>query len=156
MFSPDTVPRFLLSVWRPARPARPLAAFPDGESTALPFDPDLLYEQVYAWSPREDVWGSISDSYTTNTLRHTLVDGFNPYLDPNKRSMQHFKDAVAMLGETLQGHAANISWSDCEHVVEKSGQQTVLRSNTTLALYWHLRWVVAVFEHLPGASVTVR
>jgi len=151
----ESAARFFLSVWRPARPFRPLAAFPDGQSQQLSLNPDMLHEQIYTWCPEEEIWGGIIDSEITNLLRSKLIDGFNPYLEPAKRTMTHFADAVRTLGEVLINHGASISWSECEAVAERSDQES-LRANTALALYLHLQWVLQVFEHLPGATVTVR
>jgi hypothetical protein len=147
--------RFQLSVWRPARPTRPVALFPDG-SQQLSLNPDMLYEQIYAWCPEEEIWGGISDSQTTNMLRGQLIDNFNPYIEPAKRTMEHFAAAVGALGGALANKPSTISWSDCEAWADKSDQRSGFRANTALALHLHLQWVLRVFEHLPGATVTIR
>jgi len=152
----ESAARFFLSIWRPARPVRPLAAFPDGQSQTLSLNPEMLYEQIYAWSPDEEIWGGIRDSQTTNLLRTQLIDSFNPFLDPTKRTMAHFADAVGSLGDALAADGTLISWSECEELADKSDPETGLRANTALALHLHLKWVLQVFEHLPGATVTVR
>lgn len=149
--------RFLLAVWRPARFERQLTNFAAVEATSRAFETEDLHEQMYIWSPDEDVWGGIRDSTKTNVIRTVLVEGFSPFREPQSRGMAQLREALNELREVVYSPDA-VDWSECEAFVnsEQADSESNLRANTLLALYLHLHWLHRVFENVPGASVTIR
>lgn len=115
-----------------------------------------LHEQIYSWEPEADVWGSLTDRDETLKLRTALVEAFDPSKRVTERSILQLEEALAVLRSVLLVPAAS-GWSDCSETAGDSpSEQINLRANTALLLYRHLEWVVGVFRHVPGASVTVR
>lgn len=155
----ESATRLHLAIWRPARLARPIVAFSEGNLSAAgsgPLNLDLLYEQIYSWSTQEEIWGGILNPELTNMLRTALIETFDPYSEPLGRSMNRFADAVEKLGRVVHNQRNSIQWSDCESLGDKSDPDTGLRADLALALYRHFSWVLRTFENVPGAMVTIR
>lgn len=148
---------FRLAIWRPAQPERYLCYFP-GASSGSPssFQVEDLHEEVYSWDPGEDdVWASFNDGSTSDSLRSALVRQFAPDVPPTQRSMRHFATWVAQLRQALASGDTAL-WGETQQEVITRDQTLNLRSNLALGLLLHVEWLVEVFEHLPGASVSVR
>lgn len=85
-----------------------------------------------------------------------LLDSFSPDLPPTDR-------AISKLDAVLDGFARvlkkieSVAWAESEEVPEgDDADVTNLRANTVAALYNQLHWILKVFRHVPGASVTIR
>jgi len=132
-------------------------AFARSDESSETAEANDLYEQLYTWSPKEDIWGGIRDSNKTNLVRMALIERFSPFLPPEQRSMAQFFAALEELEKVVADESA-VAWSECEGeaVTEFAEGENNLRANTPLALYRHLRWIHRVFQNVPGASVTIR
>lgn len=143
---------FRLSVWKPANLARRFMVCSSAQ-TNLECE---LHEQMYSWEPDEDVWGSLKDGEQTRRARTALIEAFDPSKPVSERSISHLEQALLILADVL-GTPGATAWSDCNEAVEmRPGDQINLRANTVLLLFRQLEWVLGVFRHVPGASVTVR
>ena len=156
----EGVPRFRLSVWRPAQSGRLLDyALSDADlaKAGLIFDVARLQEEIYHWTPgQEDVWSCITDGKTTNDLRELLFEGFAPNRSPEQRSMEYFRQSVDKFGTALVRDEVS-TWADMEQTVKASLRESAnLRGNSALSLWHHMEWIVRTFGSVPGASVTIR
>ena len=143
---------FRLSVWKPANLTRRFMVC-SSDQTNIECE---LHEQMYSWEPDEDVWGGLKDREQTRRARAALVEAFDPSKPVSDRSISHLEEALRILADVL-GTAGATGWSDCNETVGlRSDDQINLRANTVLMLSRHLEWVLNVFRHVPGASVTVR
>jgi hypothetical protein len=151
----DNTKAFRLTVWRPlARERRIAFEKPDsaGDRPLLPAD--SLYEAIYEWQPKIDVWASIETPEVTNELRE-LISRFDPFEPALNRTIAHLGLFLEKLQEIHLGGGGR--WADCEIPADETGDTDVqFRSNTALALHRHLQWVHDTFQHVPGAEITIR
>jgi hypothetical protein len=161
---PDGIARVRLSVWCPAQFNRPLdysVAATDqedgGSAEGWSFESARLQEEVYYWHPsQEDVWGCIQDKNLASELRDRFVQGFDPSLPPQSRSVPKFAAAVEFMREKLS-HDGATSWADAMQIVAIGREDELnLRANSAITLLRHLQWVAQTFGNVPGASVAIR
>lgn len=153
----ETETPFRLSVWRPARLARPLTleSEADGRPRCSELSVEALHEQVYTWEPQEDVLIGEADRSTADQIREVLVERFNPHRPPADRSFDRFRDALETIGTVLAIRTA--VWSECQTCARGlDDPDTLLRSDPLRGLHLHLTWIFGVFKDVPGASVAVR
>jgi hypothetical protein len=143
---------FRLAVWKPANPTRRFMVLSAKDS---PFDYQL-HEQIYSWEPDGvDIWGSLRESTLMPAARAALIEAFDPNKPVKDRGLDQLRKAVEVLGRILKKKDAT-DWSECEEYIKMGDDQINMRANTILLLHRHLDWIVKVFAHVPGASVTVR
>ena len=153
----ETEPPFRLSVWRPARLARPLTLESEGagQPPCSELSVEALHEQIYTWVPQEAGVISEADPSTANQIREVLVERFNPHHPPADRSFGRFRDALETISNVLARREA--VWSECETRARGlEDPDTLLRSDPLRGLHLHLTWIFGVFKDVPGASVAVR
>ena len=153
----ETETPFRLSVWRPARLARPLTldSEADGQPRCSELSVEALHEQVYTWEPQEDVLIGEADRSTADQIREVLVERFTPQRPPADRSFDRFRDALETISEVLAKRQP--VWSDCQTRARGlDDPDTLLRSDPLRGLHLHLTWIFGVFKDVPGASVAVR
>lgn len=145
--------QFRLSVWRPHRAERPIAL----PLLELPFRPERLQEEIYRWTPRDNqVWGSISDATVSKSVRDVLMSTFAPDLPPDQRSVTIFRRTLTLI-EALVSPPGVTEWQETAETTAQSRTRSWnLRGNGMLAGIKHLDWIASTFEHVPGASVTIR
>jgi hypothetical protein len=157
--------QFRLSVWRPARLGRQLHYFPEvGESIAAQHDPtgrllehSALQEELYLWDPgKEDIWSSIKDSKIEESFRDSFLRPFAPSLAPKSRSLAAFGAALMQFRKTAGPALSASPWALANQEALFGGERVNLRTHSLLAVLNHLSWIFATFEHVPGASVTIR
>jgi hypothetical protein len=147
---------FRLSVWRPARLTSTLNYPSHGVTDkSFLFEPGLLQEEVYVWDPGQNDIFSALDKDLAKQFHEMLSETFNEDSKPEKRSIAQLAKIVTDFGLRLR--KSEISWTPSEEVVSQGpcdGEN--FRVNAPLALLNHLSWLIRVFEHVPGASVTIR
>ena len=154
-----------VSVWRPIRFGRELhyvARDSPGSATAAPFDlpsqftRDRLAEQIYTWSPAEDVWGGLHDENARSRLKEILMKNFDPALSPAERGLDKLATFLDSLEQVLQKPGATAWMTTSEQALESSSGEVFFRMSPTLALAMQLRWILESFRHVPGLSLIVR
>jgi hypothetical protein len=147
---------FRLTVWRPFAHDRRLARESPGSGGETPLvQADGLYEAIYEWQPRVDVWSSLTETVLTNELRELLVQRFNPYEPPSNRTFAELEKVLARVGEIVSDGKGK--WTECELAVDDNFDSDIsFRANTIVALQRHLEWLYDVFHNVPGAALTIR
>jgi hypothetical protein len=154
-----------VSVWRPIRFGRELhyvaGNSPDTATTApldLPsqFTRDRLAEQIYTWSPAEDVWGGLRDENARSQLKDLFLNTFDPALSPAERGLDKLATFVDSLERVLEKSGATAWMTTAEQVLESSSGDVFFRISPTLALAMQLRWILESFRHVPGLHLIVR
>lgn len=144
----DEQPYLQLSVWVPARVPGTLMSYASSEIVGLTTDQLNLYEQVYSWASKEDIWAGIREATTITRAREMLSQDFAPTLPPEERGFDRFQELILEL-EKLCNDA---EWTDCL----QGGPEERYRANHLLVVKNHFDWVYRLFRNLPGASVTLR
>jgi len=153
----DTERQFRLSVWRPARLTSVFDYPVDGSNSAsFVFEADRLQEQIYVWDPGENDIFSALDKDLAEQFHMKLFGNFPPDLDPGKRSIDQFAKVIDELILTLRKSKPNRWAPSTEKVSQGQADDENLRVDVPLALLNHLLWLIRVFAHVPGASVTIR
>lgn len=145
-------------MWRPSRLAKGLAQYSDGRDGAtfskVPA-PEHFYEAAYSWSTREDIWGGVVDGKTTTQLRELLMTRFSPTNPPDKRGMNALAHALNEM-RPLLSQSELITWQDLSEQADDLDSDPITRANLIVALFHHLSWVYAIYQDIPGASITIR
>lgn len=153
---------FTLGVWRQLRFGRELYYVNSGGGPAenhvvVDASPiDRLYEQIFSWSPVEDVWGGIHESEVREDLRLRFLSAFRYDVDPTERGIPAMVDFV--------GHLRTVAMrSDCTAIIDGRTIMgdgptagTNIRFVPTLAFLNHLQWIVESFMEVPNVSIMVR
>ena len=87
-------------------------------------------------------------------IRNLIVTHFDPSLPPEQRSMKKLGDALERMRTAVASN--EVDWQDCLTQEKEGDADVALRANTAISLYNHFEWIFRTFEHMPGASVTVR
>lgn len=146
-----------LAVWRPAKLQRRLAKESEGGQEWPVAALDSLYEEIYRWHLREDIWAVVADDTTRANLMSLLVEGLNPELSPRDRGIQKLQTVIAGFDQAVRGGAT--SWAPCEQQLLaglEDDDETRLRADRLLSFTHHLRWIHQVFGSIPGMNVTIR
>ncbi len=159
-----------LSAWRPVRSQQELhyshvksgsdhnslITVGDEQSKSFSFSKNNLFEQIYSWSTREDVWGGICGEEIRVELKDLLFSSFSEGLSPAERGTSRMAHFLGKLSETIMQPGAT-DWMFCEQVNDEIGYETMpLRISPTVALFHHLSWVYETFHSVPSISFTVR
>jgi hypothetical protein len=158
------MPSFRISVWRPFRGPRALhyatrgtTEVPDDRNTAPtphpPFDRERLHEELYGWSPSDDVWGGVRDTAARLRLREMLLAGFAPSGSPQNRQVARLSGILDELDRVI--HAGEADWMPSSQQVE-GGDLCPLQISPVLALHSQLIWIYETFRDMPGVCLTVR
>lgn len=158
-------PRFRLSIWKPAEFGRPLhyscrinehekiAPSPIREHSS--FALENLNEQIYVWTPNEDIWAGFSSSANSEELKNLLMVMFDPSLPCSTRGLEKLESIIHKLKFHID--AGSILWMDCqEQIPQKDLEPVSHRMSPVLALFLHFSWIFETFRHVSGASITVR
>ena len=149
-------PLIRLDVWRPARIERRLVY--DGIGNCDPhaeeLQEDRLYEQVYSWKIRGDVWTSLGDDGTAKEIRDSITEEFACSLSPADRGLSKIKSAKDRISEYLRNDE-NRKWQEWEQPISDDDPNNLYRLQPLVAFCHHLKWLLQVFKDVPGASVTI-
>jgi hypothetical protein len=120
------------------------------------FQRELLHEEVYSWSPSEDVWGGLPDEVLRTKLKELLYGTFHPETPRERRSVEALEVVLQELEGAVKGLVEE-GWMDCDQTVEDNeSDEACLRAFPALALMHQLRWILETFRDVPELSVTVR
>ena len=152
---------FTLGVWRPIRYGRALYYInhrtnSEGEYSIDSSPYDKLYEQIFVWSPEEDVWGSIQNEELRNQIRGRFIDTFRYDVEPADRSIEALSKFVLWLDELIKNPEVIYPISTSTPVTNGPTVGTCIRTISTIALLRHLDWIVESFKSIPNISIVVR
>ena len=142
-----------LTIWRPLSPTKALALHQNAAGMPITlFGPDDIFQQeAIVWHVKEDIWGGVADFTLRSSLQDGLMNGFQPTLPPDQRSMAHFHAFLSQCDNAL----SEADWSDSVVSMENDGSSAI-RINALIAFYAQSSWIYHVFKDLPGASVSVQ
>lgn len=159
-----------ISLWRPMRFSRKLYYSANSEaqgdtSAAEPFVParpeannhfsrERLYEEIYSWSPNEDVWGGFIDENLRTHLRNLLSSTFDASIHPGERGTNRLSDFLEQLGQAMDRMEAT-AWMSSQQPIDTDDSALLLVSPTH-AFFCQLTWLLETFRDSPEISITVR
>lgn len=150
----EALTKFRVTVWQPYFAGCMLAIGQQDSNVFNVFDGDTeLQREVFTCAIEEDVWAGLTDDAKRTSLSNKFIDAFQPMLAPSERDMLAFGAFVAELRDVALSPASE--WSPSASAVVDVGTPPIM-VNGLLALYQQLSWLLDVFRHLPGASVSVR
>ncbi|MCJ8237801.1 hypothetical protein [Peteryoungia algae] len=147
----DNLAKLRVSIWKDYTPPRSLMIHQD-HGKQLGGD-DILQQEVYSWSMREDPFGGVADEALRNELRELLVVPFQPSNPPSQRRISKMEPFLLKAEEAIQNGVTEWTVS-----LEGAGDDDDFpaRVNPLLALNLQLKWLVRSFGHQPGVSVAIR
>jgi hypothetical protein len=153
-------PGFRLSVWRPARPSRKLVVSSSEndqeEHRMVSLRPGDLLEEIYSWHPGEADPLTPLDGGRAENYRRILLEPFRAERPAQERGMNRFREALGQLDREVPSQPQDWASTSEPPPPDLSSEESSLDANVPLALRLHLRWVLTIFEHVPGASVLIQ
>ena len=152
--------KFQLSLWAPFVPKTALIMnnasqhTSTEEATVSHFSNESpnLHKEVYRWRMQEDAFGGITDDTDRETLKKLLFSSMELNADPTTRTIEALKKFVDEAHHSIDKGKAE--WTGSQDPLSEELDE--VRLNALLALANHLSWIIGIFEHQPGISVSVR
>jgi hypothetical protein len=152
------LPTLELSLWRPGRFSRAVILHADGaDSEGASGTPlhDRLYEQIYSWKLREDIWGVVVDS-TRAELLLRLIDPFRFSIDPRSRTLAKLVECTSYIRELLVSGEGRAWLASMDFGEGDFADTFALQIPPLVSLLQQLEWVCETFCEVPGVTVMVR
>lgn len=151
---------FHLDIWCPLLLGRPVHYSPNvepddlgGTAHMLSFSQRDLFEQVYSWSPDEDVWGGIADEARRSELRELFLSTFDAQKPPHERQLTNLKLVLDQLDQLISD--GDSPWVPSQQTISRD-DTIALSFSPVLALKRQLAWLLETFADVPSLCVTVR
>ena len=154
----DSVTRFRLSIWRPARLDGVYLYATGGTSGTNHssfLDPSTVLEQIYTWDPGPYDLDLSCTTKAAKRIADGLLRPFGEHRPPAKRSVPYFTRALHELLEDPELQTGTF-WSDCEETITDGDSVVNVRANTPLGVLRHCLWIARVYADVPDASVLIR
>jgi hypothetical protein len=115
-----------------------------------------LLEEIYSWNPGEADPLTPLDERRAAAYRRILLEPFRPERPARERAMNHFREALDQFDREVASQLQDWASTTESPPRELASEESSLDANVPLALRLHLRWILAIFEHVPGASVLIQ
>jgi hypothetical protein len=138
-------------VWRPCRWEREYLDV----NKHRPADITSFQECIYSWEPFSNIFDSITNSESAETLKISLLEDFAPAHPPGERVVEKLSKVINNIDDILQNGS---DWTESQKEFRplSDGKSLNLREHQLLALRQHIQWVYDTFKSIPYVNVTFR
>ena len=137
---------FRVTFWRPIKWERNLLDLEKKDMVEL----SCFCEEVYVWTPAENVLDSITDYDAREKLNEMLVVGFSPDKPVDRRKVDDLQNVLIFIKKLIADKKSE--WSPCS----QKYNDELIRANLLISFLNHVEWICDIFVNVPDISVTIR